>query len=274
MSLLGREAVRGGGSLVELGGVVIPSILLHLVVLAFIITLPTFSFNGISYPSVCMVSLVSAPLEMPSKIRKEWITKEVGKIEPLEKKIGVKPLKKAVKRVPITPVKKRVAREKVLSKDISTEKIVSEAIERIKEEESSRKINKAVSRIKREVSKQGGTKALTPQAKGGVITSETTNLRFKIYYTIIWGKIKEGWILPEGLIRNQESLEAVISFKVLRDGKIEDVRFENSSGNSYFDKSVLRAVEKANPLPPLPGEYQGEHLDIGVRFHPSSDLLQ
>jgi TonB family protein len=110
-----------------------------------------------------------------------------------------------------------------------------------------------------------------PKGEGGIIASGIKGLRFKIYYTIIWGKIKEGWVLPGGLIKNKEGLEAVVSFKILRDGEIKNIRFEKSSGNSYFDKSVLRSVEKANPLPSLPVEYKEDYLDIGVRFH-SSEL--
>ena len=157
----------------------------------------------------------------------------------------------------------------------STEKIISAAVERIKEEESSRKITEAVSKIREETSPQGdekkgvSTEANVPRGEGGVIASGTIELRIKVYYTIIWGKIRESWILPGGLVKNQEGLEAIISFKILRDGKIEDIRFEKFSGNSYFDKSVLRAVEKADPLPPLPREFKEEYLDVGVRFHPS-----
>ncbi len=264
MSLFGREDVRDGGSFVELGDMIIPSALMHLVILGLMICLPTFSFKKTSHPSFHMVSLVSAPSDAPSKVRKKSITKEVGKTKPVSKKIEHKRFKKTVKKVAITPAKKKAP-----SKKISAQKVVGKAIKRTREAESSRKISDAVSRIRGEVSRQPHTGTSPIPAQGGVIASERTDLRFKIYYTIIWGKIKEGWILPEGFVRNREDLEAVISFRILRDGKIKDVKFENPSGNAYFDKSVLRAVEKANPLPPLPGGYREKYLDIGVRFHSS-----
>ncbi len=265
MSFLGVETGSDGVFSLGLEKMIIPSILLHLAVIALIIAAPAFYFKR-TYPSIYMVRLVSAPSEKPLEVGEQWINKEVGKIEPINK-ITSKPIRKIVKKVPIAPIKKRIIRERSFAKKVSPDKI--------KDIRSSRKIREAITRIKREVSGQRNQKNIVtsgvnaPQGKIDVIASETTDLRLKIYYTIIWGKIKGGWVLPEGLIKNQEGLEAIISFKILRDGKIENIRFEKPSGNSYFDKSVLRAVEKANPLPSLPGEYEGEYLDIGVRFHPS-----
>ena len=32
--------------------------------------------------------------------------------------------------------------------------------------------------------------------------------------------------------------------------------------------SLLRAIQKANPLPPFPEELDEDFLEIGIRFHP------
>ena len=111
--------------------------------------------------------------------------------------------------------------------------------------------------------------ALSSGAKGEVFASENAGLRNKIYYTMIWGKIKGNWILPKGLIGSEDVLEAALSVRIRRNGDVEDIKFERSSGNIYFDKSVLRAIEKASPLPSLPDEHKGEYIDVGVRFHQS-----
>jgi len=243
---------------------IIPSILLHLAIIALIITAPALYIKRTSSPRIYMVSLVSAPSEKPLGLGEQETNKEVEKIEPV-KKITSTPVRKIAKEAPIAPLKKRVIIEDGFAKKVSPDEM--------KDRESTRKIEEAISRLKRESSEQGNVTAETnaPKVEGGVIASGIKGLRFKIYYTIIWGKIKEGWVLPEGLIKNKEGLEAVISFKILRDGEIKNIRFEKSSGNSYFDKSVLRAVEKANPLPSLPVEHREDYLDIGVRFH-SSEL--
>ena len=282
MSFLNSKTLSNGASSIGLEKMIIPSILLHLAIIALVIVAPILYIKRAASPQIYMVSLVSAPSEKPLGAGEQQTDKEVRKIEPI-KKITPTPVSKIAKDVPIAPLKERVIKGSGFAKKISPDEIkdresnkkIEEAISRIKREdrESSKKIEDAISRIKREASAQGNVTSETnaPKGGGGVIASGITGLRFKIYYTIIWGKIKEGWILPEVLIKNKEGLEAVVSFKILRDGKIKDIRFEKSSGNSYFDKSVLRAVGKADPLPSLPLEYKEDYLDIGIRFH-SSEL--
>ena len=268
MSFLNSKTLSNGASSTGLEKMIIPSILLHLAIIALVIATPILYIKQTSSTQIYMVSLVSAPSDKPLGAGEQQTDKEVQKIEPI-KKITPTPVSKIAKDVPIAPLKERVIKEGGFAKKTSPDEI--------KDRESSKRIEEAISRIKRETSRQENQKnsvtdeTNAPKGGEGVIVSGTTGLRFKIYYTIIWGKIKEGWVLPEGIIKNKEGLEAVISFKILRDGKIKDVRFEKSSGNSYFDKSVLRAVGKADPLPSLPIGYKEDYLDIGIRFH-SSEL--
>ena len=46
-------------------------------------------------------------------------------------------------------------------------------------------------------------------------------------------------------------------------------QFEKKSGNPQLDESALRAIKKANPLPPLPPGIEEEKFDLGIRFKPS-----
>ena len=62
--------------------------------------------------------------------------------------------------------------------------------------------------------------------------------------------------------------EAILPFctnaiKILKDGTTIVQNIEKSSGNSLFDRSALKALAKASPLPPPPYE-----MEIGVRFYP------
>ncbi len=61
----------------------------------------------------------------------------------------------------------------------------------------------------------------------------------------------------------REVLEAVVSFKIKRDGNIEQLKLESSSGNKFFDRSVMNAISKAAPLPRPPYE-----IELGIRFYP------
>ena len=53
----------------------------------------------------------------------------------------------------------------------------------------------------------------------------------------------------------------------MKTGEIRDLWFEERSGNDYFDDSVLRAMKKASPLPPLPEGYSRPYYELGIRFN-------
>jgi colicin import membrane protein len=80
------------------------------------------------------------------------------------------------------------------------------------------------------------------------------------YYTKITKEIWQQWVYPNV---GKKDIEAVVSIKILMDGTAIVQKIEKSSGNSIFDKSALRALAKASPLPPPPYE-----MEIGVRFYP------
>uniref|UniRef100_A0A832A0P5 TonB family protein n=1 Tax=Desulfacinum infernum TaxID=35837 RepID=A0A832A0P5_9BACT len=104
-----------------------------------------------------------------------------------------------------------------------------------------------------------------PSGPGG--RGEELALARRLYYTEVWAAIKRQWVLPKSLI-NVQGLEAVVVIVVRRDGKIESMQFEKRSGNQLFDDSVLRAIQKADPLPKFPDIYSPPRDEIGVRFRP------
>lgn len=87
----------------------------------------------------------------------------------------------------------------------------------------------------------------------------------RIYYALIWSRIKGLWTIPRGLLP-QENIESLVNIQILRDGTIAHAALEKSSGNRYFDDSALRTVKKANPLPPLPEAFREGAVEVGIRF--------
>ncbi len=80
------------------------------------------------------------------------------------------------------------------------------------------------------------------------------------YYSLVVGKIRQQWIFPDTLDRD---LETIVSIKIAGDGTVTVEKMEKGSGNSLFDRSVLRAITMASPLPkPL------HEMELGVRFRP------
>ncbi|MDP3015474.1 MAG: TonB family protein, partial [Deltaproteobacteria bacterium] len=79
---------------------------------------------------------------------------------------------------------------------------------------------------------------------------------------------KQSWTIPEHLLKERVDLEAIIIIIIERDGKVQKSWFEKKSGNALYDQMAMRAIIKADPLPPIPKELNQESLEIGVRFTP------
>jgi colicin import membrane protein len=90
--------------------------------------------------------------------------------------------------------------------------------------------------------------------------SEGKGTIFDDYYSKITRQIWQQWVYPD---TGQKNLEAIISIRIFKDGTTIVQRIEKSSGNSLFDRSAIKALTKANPLPQPPYE-----MEIGVRFYP------
>ena len=103
---------------------------------------------------------------------------------------------------------------------------------------------------------------------GGAGGGMGSNLRFSRYYQAVYEKIYQSWILPEYVTEKQGAREAIVVIKIQRDAKILGAEFEKMSGNRQLDSSVMNAIRKADPLPPLPEDFRENVLELGIRFTP------
>jgi protein TonB len=58
----------------------------------------------------------------------------------------------------------------------------------------------------------------------------------------------------------------IVRFTIARDGRVLDAEVETSSGVSILDRSSLRAVMLADPMPPLPNSYPRDQVGVHLRF--------
>jgi colicin import membrane protein len=79
-------------------------------------------------------------------------------------------------------------------------------------------------------------------------------------------KIKGNWSYPVAL-QIQKDLEAVVVLKVKSDGTILRSQLKKRSSNPVFDQSVLKAIERSDPLPPFPEGYRKSHDEIEITFN-------
>jgi colicin import membrane protein len=88
------------------------------------------------------------------------------------------------------------------------------------------------------------------------------------YSSRIWAKIEKKWTLPGDVPKGKVDLETIIVIVIERDGKIQKSWFEKRSWNGLYDQMAMRAIKKAEPLPPIPKEFSDDTFEIGLRFHP------
>lgn len=148
------------------------------------------------------------------------------------------------------------------------EELVSQRIkgirERLKEEESA---GGRAKKAREGVSAPESVSVETPRRTGaaGGVTREFLDVEFKQYYNAVGTKIQSLWVYPG---ESAGDLQTVLSLNLLRSGEVKSVRVEKASGNALFDESAIKAIKKASPFPPLPGEMKGDSIEIGVRFCP------
>ncbi len=87
------------------------------------------------------------------------------------------------------------------------------------------------------------------------------------YIATIGSSLNQHWALPEIKPWNSD-LSATVIIHIAKDGRIINHRFEKRSGDSVYDQFVSRAIQDANPLPPIPGAMKVSDFTIGLRFTP------
>ncbi len=88
----------------------------------------------------------------------------------------------------------------------------------------------------------------------------------QLYQAKVTEWIKSNWSYPAAL-QPEGNPEATVLLEVRRDGTIVSIRFANRSSDEIFDRSVLRAVERSNPLPQFPESYTRSHEEFEIRFN-------
>ena len=99
---------------------------------------------------------------------------------------------------------------------------------------------------------------------GTSIAVEGDKFPFSYYLSAIERKVSQNWF--SGVSSESVGHSCGVYFRVRKDGRIEDLRSERSSGHSYFDRSATRAIRSAAPFPPLPRAFSDEFLGIHFTF--------
>jgi len=102
------------------------------------------------------------------------------------------------------------------------------------------------------------------EEKSTAISIDAERFPFSYYLEAIEGRVSRNWF--GSAVSGSNRLSCVVYFRLLRDGRIEELKVEKSSGNRYFDESALRAIKSSVPFPPLPRAFSGSYLGIHFAF--------
>ena len=91
------------------------------------------------------------------------------------------------------------------------------------------------------------------------------SFEFPYYLAAIQRKIQQNLHAPR--LPGVKNLKTVIFFRVGRNGLITRMERENPSGNPVFDLAARRALERSDPLPPLPDGFGQEYLGVHFEFN-------
>ncbi len=207
---------------------------------------------------------------------REYRSYYVNLVEPVKvrKKARVAPAKKARKKAPAkkkaVAVKKKLSKEKALPSKKGIKKQSQpdtdnskRSAEKIAKEIERLRAVKALSKKKAEREKTREIEVIRKRLSDSLIAvpgvpDKEKSLDQDSYYALIRQKIRNEWIYPA---LDTEGLEVIISIKIDSNGKVLSNVVEKSSGNIIFDRSAIKAVSKASPLPPPYVE-----MEIGFRF--------
>ena len=158
----------------------------------------------------------------------------------------------------------------------ASEERLREAVVAIRREKAARKaIRQIGERVGRRVdlsSVQPAPKS-SPQSPTAGLPGATGNARVPpehlAYFRELDEKIRSNWTVPALTEGEREKLMVRIRIVIEQDGRVSQVRMEKTSGNTFFDDSVRRAINKASPLPVPPDQLRGgeDYYEVGFRFY-------
>jgi protein TonB len=86
------------------------------------------------------------------------------------------------------------------------------------------------------------------------------------YAELVRQRIAQNW-RTNGLDARSQMSPAIVSFIIMRDGSVRDVKLAQSSGNPTIDNTALRAVYDSSQMPPLPAQINESYISAQFTFN-------
>jgi len=254
---------------------VVVSLLFHVLLFSLVFFVPeSMPTRKIGGAAVYEVNLVEMPAAGPSagpKVSVEKSGKEVilPKAAPSARRISPP----AQEERPVVIGKRVVERKKEAEKKakkppqptLSPSKLIDGAISKIEKKVKAEKTDHLAQALSRIETRSHGAAEEVPGGGGG---GPETGVTIRMYQLAVEEQVKSNWSYPVALMdpKKRKDLEAVVLVKVGQDGTILKSWFKKRSASSVFDGSVMKAIERSDPLPPFPEGYRKSRDEIEIRF--------
>jgi len=239
----------------------------HLVIFLILMVFQNIGSDHRFEPSVINVDLVSLsdpspshPQTAPSPEPEVVTPKPAPEPAPVKVKTALKGKTQPPKIKPKKSLKKKTYKPSRVAESAIAE------VQKKLETSQSQNLQDRLAQLSQEVKTSGNAQRKTGRMNAsGAMGSELIN----IYKTEILYYIQKNWSYNPQLSGDKKDLVALLGMKIMPDGEIREVWFDQHSGNRYFDETARKAVLKSNPLPPLPEGFNKTFLNQGLRFTPS-----
>jgi colicin import membrane protein len=266
------------------------SALCHVVFFVLITVMPTsFSSSYRLAPRAISVDLVSLPPGPPAAAVPAPVTPpadtepepEIAPPAPAPAEAVALPTPKP-EPVPIAPKPKaqkvvKSLKKKTIKKETVEKTVVQKPTPSAASKSRARDVSKAIEAMRQKVQTQEKTRA---NSGAGTTTGAGTGgggggggsavlSRIENYKMDAALEVAQNWAFSQQLAGADGQLETLITFRILPDGEITDIKIVQPSGNRYLDESAYRAVRKASPVAPFPEGITQPYIEVGLRATPS-----
>lgn len=100
----------------------------------------------------------------------------------------------------------------------------------------------------------------------GFGTGSPLGRRFGNYASVLRDAVARKWNTADVDPRVRSAPQVIVTFTIMRNGQVKNVRTAQRSGLPLLDTSCERAIYDASPFPPLPNEWEGSDASIEFVF--------
>lgn len=133
-------------------------------------------------------------------------------------------------------------------------------------------VPKSTDKIMDKSSQPSPKPAIPPSVSGGgiQILSDIKGVDFREYVKRLKLKVQTHWyqLMPRSALPPEsKSGKVILSFSIMRDGSVQDLKVDAPSGDAEFDRAAFVAVRYSSPFAALPLAYKNESLKLRTRFY-------